>query len=135
MIFSVHGFDSLLSDTHSPISVSFTNVIEGHIDDTNDIREPCQKENDNISTNYKDLIFKWNTTSSNSYRSAISETDVSDLLDYVSEVEANPNTGNINDVCDKLSTFLIEKAKECNICKERPISNRSQNKKQKSSMV
>ena len=117
--FKVHDFDSLLSDTHCPISLSLSSSAQFNV---SQVIENDLANDHGESSGYTDLNFNWDSSSSNIYSNAISSADITNLLEHVNKIESEPSQGSLNELCGELSKFLVEKAKDCNICKERVTS-------------
>ena len=127
--FMVHDFDSLLSDTHCPISCSLSSI--QNISGTQDSeRLSCHANSHENSSDFNDFSFKWDSTSHNAYCNAISNADITGLLELVARVEVEPSQDSVNELCSNFSE-LIDKAKECGVCKERVFSSNSNNAKNK----
>ena len=115
--FAVHDYDSLLSDTHCPISLSLTSLAHVNVS----VNTPSQFNGHGEASNYDELSFKWDSKSSNIYRNSISNTDINELVEFIVKIETEPSQKSIDEICSKLSQLLVEKAKDCNICKERVL--------------
>ena len=137
--FEVEEFDDLLSDTHSAIVLSLSDIgnkvpndctkfIHSRLLETDenefvnnvDVNEKCDKCND--------LTFKWGTNHSEMYSEGFNESDVETLLNKLNSVVDMPTQGLVDDVCKDLNSMLIIAAKECGICKDRTAIDSSKSK-------
>ena len=114
--FCVHDFDSLFSDTHCPISLAISSALEisDHSVDNCDV----DLSND-VNVNHKNLSFKWNSDSPNIFLNSFSDVDYYDLINSIESLEREPSQSSVDSFCTELNNLFIEKAKDCNICKEK----------------
>ena len=127
--FCIHEYDNLFSDTHCPISISLSSV---HVDSNitvNSNEANVEKPDHENVTDSKDISFKWNSGSPKDFSDSFNANDLDRLLNNMHVVESEPSQTNINNFCDELSTLLIEKAKECNICKDKPVVDKNKHMK------
>ena len=105
----------MFSDTHCPISISISGS-----SGFNNVRaaNKCTAVEDESNTEVKNVSFKWSSDSSDDFNNAFSNDDFNRLTAGIEDVLTNPCKININSFCNEINSILIEKAKQCGICKE-----------------
>ena len=122
--FTVHEFDNLLSDTHCPISITLSSTLENVIDP----EEICEvRGEDQVNRCQSNMKFKWNANSPETFINTFTGADVNNLQEALVNLVNAPSQVNVDEFCHGLNSLFIEKAKECNICKEMPNVSKKSN--------
>ena len=73
------------------------------------------------------MKFKWNANSPETFINTFTGADVNNLQEALVNLVNAPSQVNVDEFCHGLNSLFIEKAKECNICKEMPNVSKKSN--------
>ena len=117
--FKVDMFDSCMSDWHAPIEfvLNFdscqTDRYEKESESNSD--DDTALDDNPLPTSYKensDLKFRWSNNEGAKFNEKSGDLDISDLNLMLDDIEKCPSQDNVNHLCEKLNSKLIELAKD-----------------------
>ena len=127
--FRVLDYDPLTSNTHCAITLDFNRYM--YVDDFLDPDFPHKEDVvDNVdfdggidnSTVYKSYVFKWDAVSGYEYGKSLEDLEfgkVMELALHCNICKEDPTQENVDSLFKSLSDVLIDKAKDCGICRDR----------------
>merc|ERR1712208_65669 len=111
--FSVDEFDCMLSDTHTPITISIVGSKSVPItqSDMSKLSDNTSTTTCDVSGDRPDFVLKWVADHNKKFENSFTDQDLENLKTTIDSISLNPTQIGVDNFTENLKELLINKAK------------------------